>query len=94
MRRASRVDANHRELCDAARLLGAVVVETYTVGGGCPDAFVFTQYCGWFAVEIKTPTGKLLPSQRDLAARCEVTVWRFLADVVASLTVSRRRRPR
>lgn len=92
MRRASRVDTNHRELIDAARRLGAIVVETYQVGRGCPDAFVYTPLTGWFAVEIKTETGKLLPSQIALAQICEVVVWRNYNDVLKSLAFPKARR--
>lgn len=85
MRRASRTDANHRELLDAARKLGAFVVETHQVGHGCPDAFVFAPRTGWFAVEVKTRTGKLRPSQVLLHALAPVTVWRCLNDVLSTL---------
>lgn len=93
MRRAARTDANHRELLDAAGALGAVVVETHQVGKGCPDAFVWTRHTGWLAIEIKTEGGTLTPAQIALAKTCEVTIWRHLAHVIASLTRPLRRPP-
>jgi hypothetical protein len=85
MRRASRIDANHRELLDAARRLGAVVIHTHQVGGGAPDAFVWTPRTNWIAVEIKTPGGKFKPSQLALQKLCPITVWRNYTDVLDSL---------
>lgn len=91
MRRASRVDGNHRELFDAARQLGAFVIETHMVGKGCPDGFVWAKRTGWLAVEVKVAKGKLEPSQVDLHACCDVTIWRCYDDVLNSLAFRKRR---
>jgi hypothetical protein len=45
-------------------------------------------HTGWFAVEIKSEKGKLLPSQIRLQMRVPVVVWRTLADVCATFGVS------
>ena len=88
MRRATRTDANHRELFDLARALGAFVLETHQLGQGAPDGFVWSAGTNWFAVEIKHGTGKLRPAQIRLHERAPVTVWRTTGDVLASFGVS------
>jgi hypothetical protein len=88
VRRASRVDGTHRELFDAARKLGFVVVETFQVGGGCPDGFVFLPaWQLWLAVEVKTDKGKLTPAQEKLHAQASITIWRNYDDVLSSLAL-------
>lgn len=63
MRRAAKVDANHRALVDALRRLGASVVSLAAVGRGVPDLLV-----GWrgrnFLLEVKD--GDKAPSRRRL----------------------------
>lgn len=39
-RRAARIDANHREIVDALRRIGASVESLAMVGRGCPDLLV------------------------------------------------------
>ena len=68
MRRAARTDANHRELFDLARALGAFVLETHQLGHGAPDGFVWSRGTSWFAVEIKHGT-RQTPSGADPAPR-------------------------
>ena len=52
MRRASRTDANHMEICLALRSYGVKVVSLATVGNGCPDLL-----CGYqgknYLLEVK-----------------------------------------
>jgi Holliday junction resolvase len=63
MRRAARIDANHTEIVNALREMGAMVQPLHTVGNGCPDLLV-----GWrnqlLLVEIKD--GAKAPSERRL----------------------------
>jgi hypothetical protein len=89
MRRASRhKDTNHDALVALARALGAFVIETHTVGGGCPDLFVWRRDTQWFPVEVKYGRGTLRPAQIRLHACAPVTVWRTTGDVLASFGVS------
>jgi len=83
MRRAARVDANHAELVDLARRLGGVVVDTKSVGRGCPDMFVCIHGL-WRAVEMKTARGRLTTAQKTLHAMAPVLIWRSREDVLAA----------
>lgn len=86
MRRAARTDSDHRLLFDLAKRLGAGVIETYMVGGGCPDGFVWAPNPGrWFAVEIKADDGELTPDQREVHALVPIEIWRTHRDVMATL---------
>jgi hypothetical protein len=80
MRRAARTDTNHRELLDLARQLGGYVVDTKSVGKGCPDAFVFIR-TQWRAVEIKREKGTLTTAQQTLHAMAPILIWRSRSDV-------------
>jgi hypothetical protein len=63
-RRASRVDANQREIVQALRDVGALVQHTHELGRGCPDLLVaFRGHLYW--MEIKTPTGTLTADERE-----------------------------
>jgi hypothetical protein len=64
------------------------VLETHQLGNGAPDGFVWSVHTGWFAVEIKSAKGKLLPSQVRLQMCVPVVVWRTRADVCASFGVA------
>ncbi len=56
MRRAARIDANHREIVEGLRAIGAGVTSLAAVGGGCPD--LLASYRGrWHALEVKQPAG-------------------------------------
>lgn len=81
MRRAARVDANHRELLDLARTLGGVVVDTKSLGDGNPDAFVLIHGL-WRAVEIKTAHGKLTTAQQTFHTQAPVLIWRTQDDIL------------
>ena len=62
-RRASKVDANQRDLVEALRRSGVSVQLLHTQGGGCPDLL-----CGYrghnYLLEVKD--GSLPPSARKL----------------------------
>ena len=63
MRRASRVDANHKDIMAAFRSLGWSVLDLSAVGKGCPDIAVATSALN-VLVEIKD--GSKPPSARKL----------------------------
>lgn len=65
MRRAAKKDRNHREIADALRALGCVVVDVSGTPCGC-DLFVFSRRREWVCIEIKD--GELPPSARKLTA--------------------------
>ena len=75
-RHAARVDASQAEIVTAWRAVGCLVVLTFTVGDGCPDAFVFNPRLRsgqfepgtWTAHELKARTGRLTVAQRELHA--------------------------
>lgn len=81
MRRAARVDSNHRELLDLARTLGGYVIDCRSLGQGNPDAFVFIR-THWRAVEIKTEHGTLTPQQAQLHRTVPIHIWRTDEDVL------------
>ena len=63
MRRAARIDLNHREIVDALRDIGASVESLASVGKGCPDILV--GYCGInYLIEIKSTGGKKTEYQK------------------------------
>lgn len=63
MRRAARIDANHREIVTALRGVRSMVVDLSAVGRGVPDIAVL--YRGvWHMIEIKD--GAKSPSRRAL----------------------------
>lgn len=63
MRRAARVDANHAEIVNALRRIGAAVQDLSGVGQGCPDLLIC--YRGHnLLIEIKD--GSKPPSARKL----------------------------
>lgn len=93
MRRAARTDSNHRPLFDLAIALGAKVAETYQLGKGIPDGWVYAPRRGlhWYAVEIKTEDGTLTPDQEMFHACGPVEIWRTEADVLLTLGITRRK---
>lgn len=84
MRRAAKVDGNHREITEALRAVGASVESLAAVGSGVPDLL-----CGYrgrtYLLEVKDGTAKdkrqrtLRPNQADWHA-----AWR--GSVVAVVT--------
>jgi hypothetical protein len=62
MRRAAKVDANHRIIIDTLRQVGATVQDLAKVGQGCPDILV--GYRGRnYLMEIKYNKGKATHAQ-------------------------------
>ena len=60
--RKVRVDANHGEIVQALRQVGASVQSLAKVGDGCPDLVVhFRKHT--YLLELKTAKGKLRPQQ-------------------------------
>ena len=73
MRRAGRVDSNHRLVVAAFRLWGCSVVSLANMGSGVPDIIV--GYRGFnHLVEIKTRTGRLTADQVAFHAAWEGNV--------------------
>jgi hypothetical protein len=64
MRTHGKVDANHTEIVQALRDIGASVQSLASLGNGCPDILV-----GWmgnnYLMEIKSPGGKLTPDESE-----------------------------
>ena len=60
--RKARVDANHGEIVQALRQVGASVQSLASIGDGCPDLLVHYRRRVMF-LEVKTPKGKLRPAQ-------------------------------
>lgn len=58
-----RLDANHPQIVDALRRVGARVQSLAAVGGGCPDLLVAFRGA-WYVLEIKD--GAKPPSHRAL----------------------------
>jgi hypothetical protein len=64
MRKHGRVDTTQQPIVDALRAVGCFVQLLSAVGGGCPDALVWSPYLQrWVAMEIKSPRGTLTPDQ-------------------------------
>ena len=63
--RNAKVDANHQEIVETLRALGASVQSLATVGDGCPDLVV-----GWRGrnVLLEVKDGAKAPSRRRLTA--------------------------
>jgi len=57
-----RVDNDQAKIIAALRDFGASVVDTHTVGQGCPDFFAGYKNIT-FAFEVKSPGGKLTPAE-------------------------------
>ena len=58
----NRKDANQAEVEDALRMMGASVLDLSQFGKGVPDLAVGIRGLNFF-VEVKTPAGRLTPSQ-------------------------------
>ena len=81
---ACKKDANHDVICDALRVMGWGVIETYQVGRlipGFPDAMACRDGVA-IGVEIKSAKGKLTDDERDfaLAHDWEIVVVRSVED--------------
>lgn len=65
MRRAGKVDANHREIADALKRVGFEVIDMSSIGRGVPDLYVAKGGQSWW-LEVKD--GSKPPSARQLTA--------------------------
>lgn len=66
-RYARRTDADQSTLVALARQLGCLVVVTHTVGGTCPDFWIWQpSRQRWLAIEDKSKGGRLTPGQREV----------------------------
>lgn len=79
MRRAARVDANHKEIADGLRAIGRSVLSLHQLGSDAPDLLVGNGVSN-ILLEVKTKTGKLSDGQRSF-----LEWWRGPAAVVRSL---------
>ena len=79
MRRAAKVDSNHRVIVQAFRALGCTVQSLAAVGKGVPDLLV--GFAGLnHLVEVKVAKGKETPAQVKWAA-----MWRTTVHLVRSV---------
>lgn len=98
MRRAARIDANHREIVDGLRAIGAAVTSLAAIGSGVPDLLV--SFRGrWHLVEVKRPRGPrggrggaLTAEQRTWIAiqRAPIHVVRSLSDALDAIGAARK----
>lgn len=79
MRRAARVDANHKEIADGLRARGLSVLSLHRLGQGAPDLLVGNGYTN-VLLEVKTAKGKLEDDQKEFFEK-----WRGPKAVVRSL---------
>ena len=79
MRRAARVDANHKQIVQGLRSSGCTVQDLSAVGKGCPDILVGRNGLN-ILIEIKTKKGKLTSRQVEWHQ-----AWRGNAIVVTSI---------
>ena len=78
MRRAARVDANHKQIVKGLRSSGCTVQDLSAVGKGCPDILVGRNGVN-VLMEIKTAKGKLSDVQKSWHES-----WRGLVATVTS----------
>lgn len=64
MRRAARVDANHKEIADGLRAIGRSVLDLARLGQNAPDLLVGNGVTN-ILVEVKTAKGKLSEGQKN-----------------------------
>lgn len=88
-----RIDANHNDIVDGLRRVGAEVQSLASVGRGCVDALV--AYRGlWYVAEIKD--GSKSPSRQKLtpdeekwhqrfSPKAPVHIWRSLEDALRTI---------
>lgn len=78
MQKYGRVDANHNQIVEALRAIGASVVSLASLGGGVPDLLVGWNGCN-FLMEVKTVSGRLTRDQKVFFAE-----WRGHCKLVRS----------
>lgn len=81
MRRAHRIDLNHKEIVRAFERLGAQVLSLAPMGKGVPDLLVCVRN-RLRLVEVKTKTGDFTPAQERFMANWPVDVARSENDVI------------
>lgn len=83
MRRAAKVDGNHREIADALRKAGCSVVSLAALGRGCPDLLA-ARHGRTVLLEVKLPKGKLNAEQSEFhqAWRGEIATVRSAEEAV------------
>lgn len=91
MRRAAKIDANHREIVNALRRCGAKVLDLSRVGAGCPDLLVALRrspHGAFVNVLVEVKDGALAPSARQLtdAQKAFHSSWPGEIHVVASVS--------
>ena len=64
MRRAARVDANHKEIADGLRAIGRSVLSLHRLGSDAPDLLVGNGDAN-ILLEVKTSKGKLSEGQKE-----------------------------
>lgn len=79
MRRASKIDANHREIVTALRKAGCSVLSLAALGKGAPDLLIGHKGRN-VLIEVKRPKGKLNEQQKAFKA-----IWRGDLCVVRSI---------
>jgi len=81
MRRAAKIDRNHKAVVEAYRQRGALVLSLAPMGQGVPDLLIW--YCRRLhLVEVKMPDGRLTPAQVTFAEQgWPVTLVTSVADV-------------
>ena len=86
--RDARSDANQAEIMDALRAVGAEVESLHRVGRGCPDLLVGI-FGKNYLMEIKSPRGRLLVTQRIWHRRWpgQVCVVRSVEDALRVIGV-------
>ena len=88
MRRAAKVDANHREIVATLRAAGCEVLDLSRVGGGCPDLLVYRTARGLLRlIEVKTENGRLTKRQSIRFPLLPVWVVRSPAEALAAMEV-------
>lgn len=88
MRRAARIDMNHREIVAALRKVGCSVLSLAPIGGGAPD--LVAGYKGRnVLIEVKRPKGKLNDQQEAFKAqwRGDLCVVRCVDDALLVLGI-------
>lgn len=79
MRRAARVDANHKEIADGLRAIGRSVLSLHRLGNSAPDLLVGNGDTN-ILLEVKVERGKLSDGQKDF-----MQWWRGPRAVVRTL---------
>jgi hypothetical protein len=89
VRRAAKVDLNHREIVEALRKLPCEVLSLAPVGSGCPD--ILALFRGRLVLlEVKQPGEKQNAAQLAFASRWPVSVVRSGAEAVDAVVAAGR----